>query len=170
MRPLNLMVRSRAVTEPFTQALSKAAAFVAGVVVFAVGGAAALFAVVIGAALLRNLQAMRTAESLALVLVVGLFGLFGAVLCTAGYRLLFRSSAAAGSMLPHSLWFILCVVLGALGIFGLGASLFLDGLFAPMLISSIMMGAFSWWCYHFARRAGNDIHAGAASNNRWSGP
>jgi hypothetical protein len=121
-------------------------------------------------AVVRNVHTMHAAELWALVVVVWLFGAFAAVLCTAGYRRLFRSSAGAGSMLPRSLWLILSVVLGALAIFGLVVPLVLKQFYAPVLYSSIMMGAFAWWCYRFGRRAATDGHAGAASNNRWRGP
>jgi hypothetical protein len=165
-RPLNFTVRSRAVTQPYVQTLSKTANVVVGVVVFTLGLMTALLAVALLAGVVRNPRG----ASWIFVLVMGMFAVFAAVLCTAGYRLLFRTADGAGSMLPRALWFVLCVVLGALAMIVLVVPLFLKQFNASLLYSSLMMAGFSWWCYRFARRGGNDIREGAASNNRWRGP
>ena len=168
-RPLNFTVRSRLVTQGYTQTTSKIVAVVAGILVLAVGVATALLTVTVTVGLVRNPQSLQTGESWVSVLVMGMFGTFATVLCTAGYRLLFRTSDGAGSMLPRFLWLVLCVVLGGLGIFVLVVPLLLKQFYPPLLYSSMMMGGFSWWCYRFARRESNR-RGGAASNNRWRGP
>ena len=169
-RPLNFTVRSRAVAQPYAQTLSKIVTVVAGVVALAVGVATAALTVAVTAGLIRNPRTLQTGESWASVLVMGMFGVFATVLCTAGYRLLFRSYDGAGSMLPRALWLVLCVLLGGLGIFVLVVPLLLKQFYAPLFYSSIMMGGLSWWCYRFARRERNERRGGAASNNRWRGP
>jgi hypothetical protein len=161
-------------TVSFTQALLESAKLVAGVVLLAVGAEAALSAADLLVVLLRDLHAMRDAQSLEVTIVGALLAPCGAVFCTAGYRLLFQSSETAGSMLPRSLWLALCVFFGALATFSLGASVFAPAqvlsTIVAVLYSSTMMGAFSLLCYGFARHAGKVRREGAASNNRWSGP
>ena len=171
---LMLIVRSRVLTVPFTQALSKAAEVLAGVVLLTVGAVAAWYAAVTPVAFLRAVYEMREAQSLEVTVVAGLLAPCGAVFCTAGYRLLFRSSGTARSMLPRSLWLALSVFFGALATFSLGALVFAPPqIFSTMvvvLLSSIMMGGFSVACYGFARHVGKGCREGAASNNRWRGP
>ncbi len=174
VRPLNFTVRSRVLTVPFIQALSKAAEVLTGVVLLTVGAVAAWGAAVIPVASLRAVYETRDAQSLEMTVVAGLLAPCGAVFCTAGYRLLFRSSETARSMLPRALWLALSVFFGALVTFSLGALVFAPPqIFSTMvvvLLSSTMMGSFSVACYGFARRVGKGCREGAASNNRWSGP
>ena len=89
VRPLNFTVRSRVLTVPFTQALSKAAEVLAGVVLLTVGAVAAWYAAVTPVAFLRAVYEMREAQSLEVTVVAGLLAPCGAVFCTAGYRLRF---------------------------------------------------------------------------------
>jgi len=174
VRPLNFTVRSRALTVSVTQALSKAVVVLAGVVLLTFGAMAAVSAAELLVTLLRDIHAMRDAQSLEVTIVGVLLAPCGVVFCTAGYRLLFQPSETAGSMLPRSLWLALCVFFGALATFSLGASVFAPAqvlsTISAVLFSSTMVGAFSVLCYGLARHAGKVHGEGAASNNRWSGP
>jgi hypothetical protein len=161
------------VTVPVPHALSKSAELLAGVVLLTVGAVAALFAAIVPVPLLRDIYAMRNAESLEVTFVAGLLAPCGVVFCTVGYRLLFRSSETAAT-LSRSLWLALCVYFGALATFSLGALVFAPpqvfSTIMAALFSSTMMGGYSAACYGIARHVGKVRREGAASNNRWSGP
>jgi hypothetical protein len=139
--------------DPYTQKVSKVTTIVTGTVVLVIGVAAALVAVSLPYGILRAPRSAHAGDLWGLLIVEAVFGVFGAVLCTAGYRLLFgRAGAGAGSMLPKSLWLILCVAFAVLMVFGLVALLLIGKFNDMMFFSALSMGAFAWWCYRFGRR------------------
>jgi hypothetical protein len=152
----------------YTQRLPRVGTLLVGATVLTVGTLTAAFTLFLGASVVRNTKEFHSSFPVVLVLVLA--SIFAVVLITAGVRLLFTPSAASNTLLPRSLWLILCPVFAALALIGLFASLFAKPSNSAIFFSGLWMAGFSWWCYRFGRPGKQQLPQDAASNPRLERP